>query len=82
VEGSDVVTRDLTGESAKTYKEAVVVLPVPPLVDETVLVVFTYVPMAAAVTLVVIVQLLFAGIEPPVSVIKLPPEVPVIVPPH
>ena len=72
----------MTGESAKTYKEAVVVLPVPPLVDETVLVVFTYVPMAAAVTLVVIVQLLFAGIEPPVSVIKLPPEVPVIVPPH
>jgi len=72
----------LVGEVSKTYNEAVAVLPIPPSMEETLLVVFTYVPVKGAVTLAVIVQLLFAAIEPPVSVIKLPPEVPVIVPPH
>ena len=77
-----MLTRDLVGESAKTYKEAVVVLPVPPFVEETLFVVFTYVPMAGAVTLAVIVQLPFKAMDPFASSIKLPPEVPVIAPPH
>jgi len=72
----------LAGEVSKTYNEAVVVLPVPPFVEETLPVVFTYVPVEGAVTLAVIVQLPFAAIDPPVSVITLPPEVPVIVPLH
>ena len=77
-----MLTRDFVGESAKTYKEAVVVLPVPPFVEETLLLVFTYVPVEDAVTLVVIVQLPPAAIPPPVRVIKFPPEVPATAPPH
>lgn len=76
------MTRDFCGASGKTYSESEVVLPVPPFVDETLLLVFTYVPVEEAVTLVVIVQLPPAAIEPPARVITFPPEAPVIVPPH
>ena len=38
--------------------------------------------MEGAVTLAVIAQLPFKAMDPPVSSITLPPEVPVIAPPH
>lgn len=54
----------------------------PPFVEDTLPVVLTYVPEEALVMEAVIVQLLFAAIDPPLSVIVFPPDVPVIVPPH
>ena len=77
-----MLTRDLLGESAKTYNEAVVVFPVPPFVEEILLVVLIYVPVEEAVTLAVIVQVPPATIDPPARVIIFPPEAPVTVPPH
>jgi len=82
VEGSEVATKDLEGAASKTYNVALAVFPVPPFVEETLPVVLTYVPEEGAATLAVIVQLPLAAIDPPLSVITLPPEVPVIVPLH
>src|SRR5215213_2548792 len=70
------------GEASKTDNVAVAVLPVPPFVEVTLPVVFTYAPVEEAVTFAVTVQLPLAAMEPPVSVMTSPPDVPVMVPPH
>ena len=70
------------GEASKTDNVAVAVLPVPPFVAVTLPVVFTYAPVEEAVTFAVTVQLPLAAMEPPVSVMTSPPDVPVMVPPH
>jgi hypothetical protein len=76
------VTNDLEGAASKTYNVEVAVLPVPPFVELTFPVVFTYVPEEEAVTVAVTVQLLFSATVPALSMMTLSPAVPVIVPPH
>jgi hypothetical protein len=73
---------DLEGEASKTFNVDEPVLPLPPFVEVTVPVVLAYAPPAAATTEVVIVQLLFAGIDPPVKETEPTPAVAVNVPPH
>src|SRR5215472_9445084 len=66
---------------ATTSTLAVAVLPVPPSVDVTALVVLVCLPAAVPVTLTENVQLLLAAIVPPLRVIEFVPAVAVIVPP-
>src|SRR5829696_8741099 len=82
VNASDVVTRDLDGAVSNTYKVEVAVFPVPPFVELTLPVVLMYAPVEAALTVAVIVQLPLGETDPPVNIMTLPPNVPVIVPPH
>jgi hypothetical protein len=65
---------------ATTWRVAVAVLPVPPSVEVTALVVLTCAPAAVPVTFTENVQLLLAAIVPPVRLMVFVPWVAVIVP--
>jgi hypothetical protein len=65
-----------------TARFAVAVLPVPPLVEVTLPVVFVKFPDAVPVTLTWTAQLLFVAMVPPVRVMVPEPAIAVAVPPH
>jgi hypothetical protein len=81
VKASDVETSDFVGWAGNTYKGAVAVFPVPPLVETTVTV-LVFVPILVPVTITVTVQLPLGGMEAPfkltsgpfAAAVTLPPE--------
>lgn len=74
IDASDVIV--------PTYNVSGTTIPVPPFVDETAMLVFSYNPLFEAVTLTVIVQVAAAGMVPLLKLTLFPPASAVNVPPQ